>query len=524
MSTETGSGSLNRTQTETSFKPSDRNEKKDNTKDYPRFNSAAAMTAYGGQDSVPASYGHYDKFEETSVLPKDDVNKIRSENVHNSIQGFTMFKEDPVHLAYGRGQYLFDVDGKKYLDGFGGICTVGVGHCHPYVTDALHKQADQLWHNSALYIHSKMHEFAEKLVKKLNKPDKLTKVYFVNSGSEANDLAMQMARVYTQRDQVVGLRNGYHGMGGGTGNLTSHSTWRHFNGGAVVHAMCPDPLHGPFGGKRNGKVVRTDKPELDHENAHLKYAEQLEQAILYGTNGQIAAFFAEPIQGVGGTVQLCDGYLKEAYKVARKYGGVCVCDEVQTGFGRLGESKGFWGFEMAGVDPDIVVMAKSIGNGFPLAAVVTTEDIAAAFAKKLHFNTYGGNPLSSAVGKAVLEVIEMEELPKNCDKIGGLLIDGFEALQKKYEYKENKAKIIGDVRGLGLMLGVEFWNEDGSPATQRCMGVVESMKEQGVLVGKGGLHGNALRIKPPMCWTAEDASMCLNAVEEGIRQVFAKEL
>eukprot|EP00929_Paragymnodinium_shiwhaense_P042770 TRINITY_DN22079_c0_g1_i6.p1 TRINITY_DN22079_c0_g1~~TRINITY_DN22079_c0_g1_i6.p1 ORF type:complete len:390 (+),score=71.52 TRINITY_DN22079_c0_g1_i6:49-1218(+) len=364
----------------------------------------------------------FSSLSQSSTLSKNDVSRIRSDYVHPSIGGFTMFKDDPVHLSHGKMQYLFDTDGKKYLDGFGGICTVGVGHCHPVLNKALHEQTEKLWHHSHLYISDTMHQYAERLIHRIGRPDRLNKVYFVNSGSEANDLAMQMSRVFTGNDLVVGLRNGYHGMGTGVTMLTSHSTWRHGESAGIMHVMNPDPLHGAFGGKRDGQVVRTDRPDLPHDTAHLLYANELQQSLLYGSSSKIAGFFAEPIQGVGGAVQLCDGYLPAAFDIARRAGGLCIADEVQCGFARLGTH--YWGFELQGVDPDIVVMAKSIGNGFPLAAVVTRSDVADAFSKKLHFNTYGGNPMASAVGMAVLDVIENEGIQENCLVVGEKLRAG----------------------------------------------------------------------------------------------------
>eukprot|EP00929_Paragymnodinium_shiwhaense_P046799 TRINITY_DN2380_c0_g1_i2.p1 TRINITY_DN2380_c0_g1~~TRINITY_DN2380_c0_g1_i2.p1 ORF type:complete len:475 (+),score=104.46 TRINITY_DN2380_c0_g1_i2:76-1500(+) len=456
-----------------------------------------------------------------SSISKSDVSRIRSDYVHPSIGGFTMFKDDPVHLSHGKMQYLYDVDGRKYLDAFGGICTVGVGHCHPVLNKALHEQTEKLWHHSALYISDSMHQYAERLVKRIGRPDRLNKVYFVNSGSEANDLAMQMARVYTGNDLVVGLRNGYHGMGTGVTMLTSHSTWRHGESAGIMHVMNPDPLHGPFGGKRDGQVVRTDRPDLPHDDAHLLYANELRQSLLYGSSSRIAGLFAEPIQGVGGAMQLCDGYMEAAFKIAREAGGLCIADEVQSGFARLGSH--YWGFEMQGVEPDIVVMAKSIGNGFPLAAVVTRSDVAEAFSKKLHFNTYGGNPMASAVGLAVLDVIEQEGVQENCLVVGKKLRDGLLDAQTRWP------EFIADVRGRGLMQGVEFWRpgakhaaQTPAPGSDDTLKIVNLMKHKGILVGRGGLFGSVMRIKPPMCWNVADADFFLAAFNEACEEVYGK--
>ena len=291
--------------------------------------------------------------------------------------------------------------------------------------------------------------------------------------------------------------------------------------------MCPDPYWGPFGGKRNGEVPNNRRAgglgarAFNEENAEgttryepeRYYADDLEQAITCGgSSGKIAGFFAEVIQGVGGTVQLCDGYLPKAHEIVRRYGGYCVADEVQTGFGRLGED--FWGFELQDVTPDVVVMAKSMGNGFPLAAVACTEQIAQAFAGKLHFNTYGGNPLACAVGQAVLDVIEDDCLQENSRVLGEYLLGRFSDLQKK------KPELVADVRGLGLMLGVELFDfAENRAASKEVLSVLERCREEGLLLGKGGLYGNVFRIKPPMCWTMDDAKFCADVLERAILEL-----
>jgi alanine-glyoxylate transaminase/(R)-3-amino-2-methylpropionate-pyruvate transaminase len=331
-------------------------------------------------------------------------------------------------------------------------------------------------------------EYSQKLAAKM--PGNLKVCYFVNSGSEANDLALLMARAYTGNYDVIALRNSYHGGNSSGMSLTSHHTWK-FNvphSFGVHHAITPDPYRGAFG--------RND-PE-----AGQKYAADVEQVIEYATSGQVAGFIAESIQGVGGVVVFPDGYLKHAYEYVRGAGGVCIADEVQAGFGRTGAH--FWGFETQGVIPDIVTMAKGIGNGCPLAAVVTTPQIASALAKRIHFNTFGGNPVVSAQGNAVLEVIEREHLQANALKLGNYILGGLEKMQAKHN-------IIGDVRGKGLMLGVELVKDRASkePAKSECAQVLETCKDLGLLLGKGGLYGSVIRIAPPMCLTEKDADFML---------------
>src|SRR6185295_15878455 len=303
--------------------------------------------------------------------------------------GLFLYYQQPVMFVEGKGQYIWDDTGKRYLDGLGGIVTISVGHCHPHVLAAAQKQNEILQHSTTIYLHPNVGAFAEKLASKL--PGELKVCYFVNSGSEANDLALLMARLYTGNYDVIALRNAYHGGNASGMGVTANSSWK-FNvphSFGVHHALSPYPYRGPFG--------------YDDPDAGRKYADDVKNLIDYATPGKVAGFIAESIQGVGGFVVFPDGYLKHVYEHVRGAGGVCIADEVQTGFGRTGTH--FWGFETQGVVPDIVTMAKGIGNGCPLAAVVTTSKIAAMMTQKVHFNTFGGNPVVSAIGKAVLEVI-----------------------------------------------------------------------------------------------------------------------
>lgn len=425
----------------------------------------------------------------------EEILALRKEFVNPAI--FHYYKK-PITIVEGKAQYLFDETGRRYLDGFGGIVTVSVGHCHPEVLAAATLQNETINHTTTIYLNPQIALYAKELAAKM--PGELKVCYFVNSGSEANDLAILMARAYTQNYDVIALRNAYHGGSPSAMALTSHHTWKfnvpHSHG--VHHAMMPDSYRGPFG--------------MNDRDAGKNYAADIGETVRFATSGKIAAFIAESIQGVGGTVVFPDGYLKEAYAQARSFGGLCIADEVQAGFGRTGTH--FWGFETQGATPDIVTMAKGIGNGCPLAAVITTPQIAKALATRIHFNTFGGNPVSMAQGRAVLRVIEKEGLQKNSLEIGAYLTNGFHLLAAKHS-------IIGEVRGKGLMLGIELVKDRTTkePATAECAAIFERCKELGLLIGKGGLYGNTLRIKPPMCIHQADADFMLAVIDEALAEV-----
>src|SRR6266850_429837 len=409
--------------------------------------------------------------------------------------GIFLYYKTPLMLVEGSMQYVWDETGKRYLDGLAGIVTISVGHCHPHVIAAGNRQSELYQHSTTIYLHPNVAQYAEKLASKM--PGDLKAVYFVNSGSEANDLALLMARAYTQNYDIVALRNAYHGGSPSTMGLTAHSTWKYNvpHSFGVHHALAPYQYRGPFG--------------YDDADAGKKYADDVKNLIDYATPGKVAAFVAESIQGVGGFVEFPQGYLKHTYEHIRAAGGVCIADEVQTGFGRTGTH--FWGFETQGVIPDIVTMAKGMGNGCPLAAVVTTPKIAQSLVGKVHFNTFGGNPVVSAIGKAVLEVIEKDKLQANSLKQGTRIKQGLEKLKAKH-------KVIGDVRGKGLMLGIEFVKDRTTKQAgkEECAQAVENARELGLLLGKGGLWGQTIRFAPPMNITKADADFLLAVLDESI--------
>ncbi|XP_037386244.1 alanine--glyoxylate aminotransferase 2, mitochondrial isoform X1 [Talpa occidentalis] len=429
----------------------------------------------------------------------------------------TAYFPKPLLLHQGHMEWLFDHEGKRYLDFFSGIVTVSVGHCHPKVNAEAQKQLGRLWHTSAVFFHPAIHEYAEKLSALL--PEPLKVIFLMNSGSEANDLAMLMARAHSGRTDIISFRGAYHGCSPYTLGLTNVGPYKMElpSGMGCQSTMCPDVFHGPWGGSqcRDSPVQTIRKCSCAPGCCQAKdqYIEQFKDTLSTTVAKSIAGFFAEPIQGVNGVVQYPKGFLKEAFELVRERGGVCIADEVQTGFGRLGSH--FWGFQTHGVLPDIVTMAKGIGNGFPMAAVVTTPEIAKSLAKRLlHFNTFGGNPLACAIGSAVLKVIKEEKLQENSQEVGTYMLLEFAKLRDEFE-------IIGDVRGKGLMIGIEMVKDKMSrqPLPREEVNQIhDDCKNMGLLIGRGGIFSQTFRIAPSMCITKPEVDFAVEVFRSAIIQ------
>ncbi|MCK4341370.1 MAG: aspartate aminotransferase family protein [Phycisphaerae bacterium] len=430
-------------------------------------------------------------------LSRDEILKLRRKYLNPGI--LTYYKE-PLCIVEGYMQYLWDETGRQYLDAIAGIVTVSVGHCHPKITARVREQVGKLVHTTTIYLHPTIVEYARELARRFPDGSGLEVSYFTSSGSEANELATLMARLHTGRHEIITLRNGYHGGSQSTMALTAVGTWKYpiATPAGVRHAVPGYCYRCPFG--------------LEYPACDMRCARDVEDVIRYETPGQIAGFIAEPIQGLGGAVVPPPEYFKIVFDIVRQYGGLCISDEVQTGFGRTGEH--YWGFQNWGVVPDMVTMAKGIGNGAPLGACTTKADIAQPMAQRLHFNTFGGNPVSVLQGLATLEIVDEENIQQRAKDVGGYLKGKLLELQEKHS-------LIGEVRGLGLMLGVELVKDRQSkePAIAETADVVEKAKNRSLLLGKGGLHGNVIRVKPPMCITKDDCDFLVDCLDVCMEEV-----
>ena len=406
---------------------------------------------------------------------------------------FVPFK-DPMVFRRGSMQYLWDVEGKKYIDLLGMNVCISVGHSHPVVVGAAMAQAQELTHCTTMFYHPTPAHFAEELAATMPKGEDWV-VHFTNSGSEAIDLAMVMARTFTGNMDLLALRTAYHGPTSAAQSITGIAAFRHPGmPGNVAFVAEPNQYRGIFGAGT--------EPYLD----------EIDRVIATSTSGRVGAIFVESVQGYGGIVEMPQGYMKGAAERVRAAGGLYVADEVQSGFGRTGDH--MWGFEADGVVPDIVVMAKGIGNGFPLGAVVSKKAIADTMADKFMFHTYGANPTSCAAGRAVLKVIREERTQDNARLVGAALLQRLQDLQQRHQS-------IGDVRGRGLMLAIEMVKDRKTkePDAAVTAAVFEKCRAQGLILSKSGPDRSVLRMVPPMCLTLTDVEKVADGLDRAFTEV-----
>jgi len=387
------------------------------------------------------------------------------------------YYQEPLVIARAKDQYVWDADGSQYLDFFGGIVTISVGHCNEQVNRRIHAQIDRLQHVSTVFANEPQAALAKRIAG-LTPEEWLTKCFFTNSGTEANETAILAARCYTGSQEIIALRHAYHGRSALGMSLTGQNTWR--LAGAlqpgIVHAHNAYCYRCPFG--------------LAYPGCNLRCARDVEELIRTTTSGRVAAFIAEPIQGVGGFITPPREYFRIVADIVRNHGGVFICDEVQTAWGRTG---GKWfGIEHWGVVPEVITSAKGLGNGMPIGLTVATPEVAEAL-RGITISTFGGNPVAATAAMAVIDFIEEKNLLANAAEVGAYLRERLHELREKHP-------LIGEVRGMGLMQALELVQDrrTKAPAPGAVMQLMEATRENRLLVGKGGLYSNVIRISPPL--------------------------
>jgi 4-aminobutyrate aminotransferase len=407
------------------------------------------------------------------------------------------YYQEPLALARGEGMYVWDESGNRYLDCFGGVLTVSVGHANPTVVQAVVEQVKRLQHTSALYAHRSQSDLAEKLAQIT--PGRLKKSFFTSSGTEANDTAIMAAKTHTGRQEIVVLRHSYGGRSATMLSAVGVHTWRPLPAQVpgIVHALAPYCYRCPF--------------HLTYPDCGLACAEDIEAVIQTTTTGEIAAFMAETILGVGGYIVPPPGYFERAVEIARNYGGLFIADEVQTAWGRTGDK--WFGIEHWNVEPDILTSAKGMANGAPIGLTIATPEVADSY-PGLTFATFGGNPVSTTAALATIQVIEEENLRRNAAEVGAYLRQRLEELKEKHP-------CVGDVRGMGLMQGLELVKdrETKEPYAQAALQVMEEMKRRGVLIGKGGLYANVIRAGMPLIASRAHVDELVAALDVGLATV-----
>jgi 4-aminobutyrate aminotransferase-like enzyme len=404
------------------------------------------------------------------------------------------YYQEPLVIARAKNQYVWDADGHQYLDFFGGIVTVSVGHCNEQVNAKVHRQLDTLQHVSTVFANEPQAALAKKIAS-LTPAGQLTKSFFTNSGTEANETAILAARCYTGNTEIVALRHSYHGRSSMAMSLTGQGAWRiGLPQAGIVHAHNAYCYRCPFG--------------LTYPACEVKCAQDMEELIRSTTTGRIAGFIAEPIQGVGGFVTPPQEYFQIVERIVRNHGGIFISDEVQTGWGRTG---GKWfGIEQYGVVPDVITGAKGLANGSPIGLTVAKPEVADSIAR-LTISTFGGNPVTATAAKAVIDFIEEQNLLANCAETGAYLRAGLEDLKAKHE-------LIGDVRGMGLLQAIELVQDrkTKAPAAAETAMALEAARENRLLLGRGGMYGNVLRFSPPMNVGRADVDQFLELLDRSL--------
>jgi len=407
------------------------------------------------------------------------------------------YYQDPLVLVEGNGSLVTDAEGREYLDFFCGILTTGVGHCHPEIVERVRDQVGRLGHVSTLYLNEPQVNAARRLAGIA--PGRLQKSFFTNSGTEAVETAIALARMYTGRDEIICLRYGYSGRSALGTSLTAMSGWTPLGASVpwVKHALSPYCYRCAYG--------------PPHDRCAERYAADVEEVIATMTSGKPAAFFAETIQGAGGYIVPPAGYFQRVAELIRKRGGLFIADEVQAGFGRTGDK--WFGIEHWDVEPDIMVMAKTVASGFPVGVTITRDEIASAWQGKT-ISTFGGNPISMAAMDATLEVMEREQVPARSARLGPQLRAGLEALAAEHPW-------IGDVRGMGLMQALELVEDPKTkePSPKKAGALLEAAKAERLLIGSGGLYGHVIRIAPQMLMSEDELADGLERLGRACRRV-----
>ena len=426
-----------------------------------------------------------------------DSHSVRQKHKEFLFPCVANYYAEPVVITEAHGSQVKDLDGREYLDFFGGILTAGIGHSHPEFVKRIQDQVARLVHTSSVYPTVEQVTVAERLTQIT--PGKLKKSFFTTSGTEADETAVMLAKIYTGQQEIIVLRHSYAGRSQGAIAITGQQPWRVLPTqiAGVKHALSPYCYRCPLG--------------LEYPDCGIRSAQDLEDLIKTTTNGRPAAYMAEPIQGAGGFITPPKEYFEIAVGIVRKYGGVFVCDEVQTGWGRTGDK--WCGIEHWNVEPEIMTFAKSAANGFPVGITIASEEVANAFTG-LSLSTFGGNPISMAAVDVTMDVMERENTPKRSAERGKQLRDALEEFKKRFAF-------IGDVRGMGLMQGIELVEDRKTkePSPKKTVALLEAAKKQGLLIGKGGLYGNVLRIAPSMLISKSEVDDGCKRLERALAEV-----